>query len=181
MNKRLLKFIRLVDGQPYAGPKEHETRVGKWLLECGFTTNDIKYQPYGINNPPDWIVRVGKKWLHVECKTSLKSCVSFNDTPPDKETLFVFSSRRHDDTMVFFGGDVYKKKVRDTINLYIKKVRALERKFGNICTESKRTNPYGFIPGFRLRLRQRGGMQVTDFFIPQIREALVKKAKQRKL
>jgi hypothetical protein len=179
MSRKLLKFIRIADGKPYADAFSHETRVGHWLKLAGFKAKDIKYQPYGTNNPPDWVVRVGTKWIHVECKTSKKSRAAFNDTPPSNNTLIVFSSKSHNDTMVFYGGDVYKKGVRKKIDEYIKKVRLLEKRYGILCTKSKRSNPYGFVPGFRLRLQQRGGMKVTDFFVLETRDELVRKAKQR--
>lgn len=181
MNKKLLKFIRIADGKPYANPQAHEKRVGNWLKQSGFKPNDIKYQPYGNSNPPDWIVKVNGKWIHVECKTSLESRISFNDTPPEKNTLFVFSSKKRNDTMVFYGGDVFKRRVSQLFSDYIRKVKSLERRYIKYCMEFKRTNPYGFVPGFRLRLQQRGGMIMTDFFGPDKRELLVRKAKQRKI
>jgi hypothetical protein len=179
MSRKLLTFIRIAEGKTYADAQAHETRVGHWLKRAGFKAKDIKYQPYGSTNPPDWLVKINGKWTEIECKTSLKSRASFGDTPPNKDTLFVFSSKSHNDTMVFYGGDIYKQATRKLIDDYTIKVKTLEKKYGILCTQSKRTNPFGIIPGFRLRLRQRGGMKVTDFFGPGIRESLVKKAKQR--
>jgi len=181
MSRKLLKFIRIADGKPYADSKKHELRMRRWLIEAGFKKHDIKYQPYGSNNPPDWLVKVDSKWVELECKTSLEAKVSFNDTPPSKNVLYIFSSKRHNDTMVFYGQDVFKRGVKKSFDEYIKKAKALEKKYINECMLSKRLNPYGFVPGFRLRLQQRGGMKVTDFFAPGTRELLVRKAKQRNI
>jgi hypothetical protein len=177
MSRRLLNFMRLADGQPYTSPQAHEKRVGVWLKKSGF--KEIKYQPYGTTCHPDWLVKDGNRWIEVECKTSLKSRISFNNTPPGRDTLYVFSSKRHNDTMLFYGGDVYKRHAKKTVQIFLQQVRKLEKKFTAVCLKSKRTNPYGFVPGFRLTLQQRGGMGSTDFFAPKTRELLVKKAKQR--
>jgi hypothetical protein len=178
MSRRILDFIRIADGKPYTSPEKHEWRVGKWLKIVGFKSNRIKYQPYGNNNPPDWIVKVGTRWHHIECKTSKKTSAAFNNTAPGKDTLFVFSSQIRNDTMVFYGGDVYKASIKKLVEEYERKAKGLEKKYSNLCIVSK-GNPYGFVPGFRLCIRQRGDMQ--NFFIPETRDMLVRKAKQRHL
>jgi len=170
----MITFINIAVGKRYAGATAHEKRVGNWLKQAGF--KDVTFQPNGINNHPDWKARDGKKWIEIECKTSKKSEIMFNDTLPPKETLYVFSSEYHNDTMVFYGGDVFKKWIYRKIDEYKKQSKVLGDRFVKECLNNKRSNPFGFIPGNRCCLRQRGGAS-SDFF--SAKTTLVNKARAR--
>jgi hypothetical protein len=160
----LVKFIKIAMNRPYADPMQHEKRVGSWLFQSGF--EDCSYQPFGENNPPDWEVTYNGKKVHIECKTSLVSNIHWNNTPPQKDTLYVFSSKKYNDTMLFFGSDVCDLRLRN----YLKKEIDINKGIANQIP-----NRFGFTIYYRPIVVQRG----PNINLFKVADQLTEKAKKR--
>jgi hypothetical protein len=176
---RLSKFIRHAIGQKYATPNSHEIRVGKWLRFVGYNKEEIRYQPNGSTQPPDWLVFDRRKWIRVECKTSKTARPSFFDSYPDANTLYVYTDLKYNDTTLFYGCHIFSKKLVDLYEkIHYNVIKDLELKNKKIFLESPH-NPFGFRPGFRPCWKQCGNKEKTDFFQEDIRKMLENKAKKR--
>ena len=82
----------------------HEEQVESLLKK-----HDLKYiaQPNGIQASPDFRVFLPTgKTVDIECKSSKNTYPTYNGGLPKKGVVYVFSSKRYDETTVFFAEDV---------------------------------------------------------------------------
>lgn len=76
----------------------HKNKIVKELVGIsGYLT-----QPFGSQNPPDFIVLIDGFVLWIECKSG-KSTITWNTGYPTKDTLYVFSCKKRNTTTIFFG------------------------------------------------------------------------------
>lgn len=88
----------------------HEQQVEELLIKYG-----IKYkaQPNGIQNSPDFRVYLDDdKTVDIECKSSKQTYPTYNGGLPKEGVVYIFSSKRYNETTVFFADDVVSKKKR---------------------------------------------------------------------
>ena len=95
-------------GLPYKSNSQdnplHEEQVESLLKK-----HDLKYiaQPNGIQASPDFRVFLPTgKTVDIECKSSKNTYPTYNGGLPKKGVVYVFSSKRYDETTVFFAEDV---------------------------------------------------------------------------
>ena len=89
----------------------HEEQVESLLKKHG-----LKYiaQPNGIQASPDFRVFLPSgKIVDIECKSSKNTYPTYNGGLPKKGVVYVFSSKRYNETTVFFAEDVVSDTKRD--------------------------------------------------------------------
>jgi hypothetical protein len=66
------------------------------------------YQPFGKQNPPDFIILVNNKpIIKIECKSSDKQCKPvWNCSIPEKETIYIFGCKKLSNVFIFMGDSI---------------------------------------------------------------------------
>jgi len=89
----------------------HEQQVEELLIKYGI---NYQAQPNGIQNSPDFRVTLDSgKTLDIECKSSKQTFPTFNGGLPKKGVVYIFSSKKYDETTVFFADDIVNDKKRE--------------------------------------------------------------------
>ena len=90
---------------------QHENQVEKLLIKHGIK---YVYQPNGKQKPPDFKILHDKVYdpyfkcdgwkssISVECKSSKQVYPTYNSTLPQKETVYIFSSQKYNETTIHF-------------------------------------------------------------------------------
>ena len=82
----------------------HEQQVEALLIKYGFT---YESQPNGIQASPDFRVTLDNgRTVDIECKSSKQTYPTYNGGLPKEGVVYIFSSKRYNDTTVFFAQDV---------------------------------------------------------------------------
>ena len=88
----------------------HEQQVEELLIKHGF---DYVAQPNGIQASPDFRVTLKNgKSVDIECKSSKQTFPTYNGGLPKKGVVYIFSSKRYNETTVFFADDIVTDKKR---------------------------------------------------------------------
>ena len=102
------QFFQEVLGLPYKSNSQdnplHENQVEDLLIK-----HNLKYvaQPNGIQASPDFRVTLDNgKTVDIECKSSQQTYPTYNGGLPKKGVIYIFSSKRYDETTIFFAEDV---------------------------------------------------------------------------
>jgi hypothetical protein len=98
----------------------HEQQVMALLDKFGY---EYVWQPNGPQNSPDFRVTLPSgKTVDIECKSSKQTFPTFNGGLPKEGVVYIFSSKRYNETTIFFADDVVSVKKRQ---LYSKLVEEL--------------------------------------------------------
>lgn len=102
-------------------------------------------QPNGRQKFPDFILKIENKIYNLECKSSktaykpLWNC-SF---PKLDNTIYIFTHRKFDDTIIFLGNELMTKKLQNILERYKERTKDLENEFNYELTMlNKNENPY---------------------------------------
>ena len=88
----------------------HENQVEELLIKHGF---DYEAQPNGIQATPDFRVKLSDgKTVDIECKSSKQTYPTYNGGLPKEGVVYIFSSKRYNETTIFFADDVVSPKKR---------------------------------------------------------------------
>tara|TARA_A100001515_G_scaffold140697_1_gene136689 strand:- start:862 stop:1392 length:531 start_codon:yes stop_codon:yes gene_type:complete len=88
----------------------HENQVEELLIKHGF---DYEAQPNGIQASPDFRVKLSDgKTVDIECKSSKQTYPTYNGGLPKEGVVYIFSSKRYNETTIFFADDVVSPKKR---------------------------------------------------------------------
>jgi hypothetical protein len=88
----------------------HEQQVEELLIK-----HNLKYiaQPNGIQASPDFRVFLDSgRTVDIECKSSKQTYPTYNGGLPKEGVVYIFSSKRYNETTIFFADDVVSKKKR---------------------------------------------------------------------
>jgi NADPH:quinone reductase-like Zn-dependent oxidoreductase len=98
----------------------HEQQVRELLDKYGF---NYVWQPNGPQQSPDFRVTLPNgRVVDIECKSSKNTYPTYNGGLPKEGVVYIFSSKRYNETTVFFADDVVSEKKRE---LYSKLVEEL--------------------------------------------------------
>ena len=102
------KFFQEVLNLPYQSNSQdnplHENQVEELLIKHGF---DYVAQPNGIQASPDFRVTLPTgKTVDIECKSSKNTYPTYNGGLPKEGVVYIFSSKRYNETTIFFSDDV---------------------------------------------------------------------------
>ena len=102
------QFFQEVLGLPYKSNSQdnplHENQVEDLLIK-----HNLKYvaQPNGIQASPDFRVTLDNgKTIDIECKSSQQTYPTYNGGLPKRGVIYIFSSKRYNETTIFFAEDV---------------------------------------------------------------------------
>ena len=102
------QFFQEVLGLPYKSNSQdnplHENQVEDLLIK-----HNLKYvaQPNGIQASPDFRVTLDNgKTVDIECKSSQQTYPTYNGGLPKRGVIYIFSSKRYNETTIFFAEDV---------------------------------------------------------------------------
>ena len=101
----------------------HEQQVEALLIKHGF-----KYvaQPNGIQASPDFRVYLSSgKHVDIECKSSKQTYPTYNGGLPKEGVVYIFSSKRYNDTTIFFADDVVSPQKREKFATLIDELNAV--------------------------------------------------------
>lgn len=88
----------------------HEKQVMALLDKFGY---EYVWQPNGPQNSPDFRVTLPTgKTVDIECKSSKQTYPTYNGGLPKEGVIYIFSSKRYNQTTVFFADDVVSAKKR---------------------------------------------------------------------
>ena len=102
-------FIDLLS-LPYASGKKFEALVGDVIKSHGLYAQP---EPNGSQNAPDWRIFVDGVEINIECKSSEGNAPTYNGGRPHKGMVYVFCSKKHNSTTIYFGDDVLGDAKRD--------------------------------------------------------------------
>jgi len=121
-------------------------------------------QPCGTHNSPDFIIKQCGKLYFVECKSVKKGGMPvYNSGLPKENYIYVFSSKKYDQTTVYLGRDVVEPGVRRILE-------DMEQKIKDLCynaTQKLREvveNTHGVSIYARSMFNHYGGKDKTDYF-----------------
>lgn len=130
--------------------KNHEWMVEDTLRRLGLvrdTTQANHYirEPNGSQVPPDFRIVLNQTSLDIECKSSKSGYKPmWNGTFPSNDTLYLFTNKKDNETLLFKGGEIVTPQVEMLCNEYKKANRDLHEHYNNLLTQlSVSENPYG--------------------------------------
>ena len=107
--------------------------------------NSYISQPCGSNNSPDFIVKSEGRLYFLECKSVKGGTPMYNSGVPKAEYIYILCSEKHDQTTIYFGGDVLPVKEAQLIKEHIavarKRDEEFNKEFGNDYGISYYTRP----------------------------------------
>ena len=101
----------------------HEKQVEELLIK-----HNLEYvaQPNGIQASPDFRVFLENgKTVDIECKSSKQTYPTYNGGLPKEGVIYIFSSKRYNETTVFFADDVVSKKKRQQFSNLVEELNAV--------------------------------------------------------
>ena len=121
------QFFEEVLGLPYKSNSQdnplHEQQVEDLLIK-----HNLKYvaQPNGIQASPDFRVTLDDgKTIDIECKSSKQTYPTYNGGLPKKGVVYIFSSKRYNETTVFFADDIVTDKKRNQLSNLVEELNTV--------------------------------------------------------
>ena len=156
------QFFEEVLGLPYKSNSQdnplHEKQVEDLLIKYGFEYVD---QPNGIQASPDFRVTLPTgKTVDIECKSSKQTYPTYNGGLPKEGVVYIFSSKRYDETTIFFAEDIVHETKRD---LY----RGLLSRLNEVLVEYQQDPQWEDDRGFDFYIRNmyvQNGAGKKDYF-----------------
>lgn len=131
-------------------------------------------QPFGTQNPPDFLIKVTNSFvLAMEAKstTSNSGYPMWNSSIPSPYTLYVFSSKPTNSTTIFKGDAIATDDKRDMINKYVEKRRLEDSEFNKELRKHDPSNR-GLEYYTRVMIIQAGGSKLVNYFKHEDRERI---------
>lgn len=162
-NPKVRAFFQEVLSLPFKTNSQdnplHELQV-KDLLD----KHNIKYewQPNGSQNFPDFRVDLENgRTLDLECKSSQQAFPTYNGGLPHEGSVYIFSSKKYNETTVFFADDVVSQAKREMYSNLVEDLRAVLKTY-QMDEEWKDERGFDFY--VRNMYTQSGGKDKTDYF-----------------
>ena len=137
----------------------HEQQVEDLLKKHGFK---YEYQPNGTHKSPDFRIHHNDKPYDIECKSSNVGYPVYNGGLPKEGVIYIFSSRKYNETTVFFAEDVVTDYKRVIYTEFLKRQNELLQEYRT--REEWQDDERGFDFYCRSMYTQSGGKSKTDYF-----------------
>ena len=137
----------------------HEQQVEDLLKKYNL---EYEYQPNGIQNSPDFRVHYNGKTYDIECKSSKQAFPTYNGGLPKEGVIYVFSSKKYNETTVFFADDVVKKSKRELFACLIEELNEVLKKYQAMPEWNDDERGFNFY--IRNMFTQSGGWTRTNYF-----------------
>lgn len=159
----MILFFKDVLSQPYVSnviDRGHEKQITKLLIKHKIV---FWSQPNGPQRSPDFRVKMTKKkFLDIELKSSKEYSPLFNGGLPKKNTVYIFCSKKYDETTIFFGRDIISDRKRRRYDLLIAELREVLIKHQAKPGWVDKNRGFDFY--IRNMFIQRGGGARKDYF-----------------
>ena len=166
---------------------KHEDAISDVLIHNGFTRRvssttsfdpeslgncEFVEQPNGTQKNPDFILKSSTgQILNIEAKSSTKSYPLYNSGGVEQNYLYIFCSRRYDETTIYKGSMIITVQQQQLIDQRIAEARArdaiLYEELKALDTEHRGWKYYT-----RPMINQCGGATFTDYFTHINRESI---------
>jgi hypothetical protein len=123
-------------------------------------------QPCGTHASPDFIVKRDGKLYFIECKSAKGGTPMYNSGVPKAQYIYVFCSKKHNQTTVYWGADVLPAEQERLIQEYIAEARTRDQEFN----KGLRENGYGIEYYTRPMIQHRGSKEIKDYFLNSNRQ-----------
>ena len=101
----------------------HENQVRDLLDKYGY---EYEYQPNGTQASPDFRVKLPNgKTVDIECKSSKQTFPTYNGGLPKEGVVYIFSSKKYNETTIFFADDVVSKKKRKQFEQLVEELNSV--------------------------------------------------------
>ena len=136
---------------------QHENQVEDLIKEFGY---NYTAQPNGIQKSPDFRIHLENRDVDIECKSTKNFAPMYNGGLPKEGVVYILSSKRLDETTVFFAEDV----VTDTKRAEFEALKAELKEVLQKHKDSWEYDSRGFSYMIRDMYTQAGGAQFTNYF-----------------
>ena len=155
---RMRDFLNRCLGLKWKEGTAHEHQVRDILDEMEIV---YEYQPNGSQQFPDF--NVPSRWgtIQLECKSSQRANPTYNSVRPHMGGLYIFCSKKYDQTTIFYGDDVLTLEKRALYDEYLAEQKALLEKYQ---ARADWKDDRGFDFYNREMYTQSGGAQYNDYF-----------------
>ena len=121
------QFFEEVLGLPYKSNSQdnplHENQVEDLLIKHGF---EYVAQPNGIQASPDFRVTLSTgETVDIECKSSKQTYPTYNGGLPKEGVVYIFSSKRYNETTIFFADDIVTDKKRTQLSNLVEELNTV--------------------------------------------------------
>ncbi len=166
------------------GNTQHEEIVSNELKKVGFNVVDLENkdaytkaygksfenlpegtfisQPNGDQSSPDFLGKVNGKFVPIECKSSKGAQPTYNGGLPKKDVVYIFSSKKYDETTIYFAQDVVSDAKRDLYAEYLEKQAELLNEYRSMPEWKEDDRGFDFYN--RAMYTQSGGAVKTNYF-----------------
>jgi len=138
--KTMKQFFQEVLLLPYKTNSQdnplHEKQVMALLDKFGYK---YEYQPNGEQNSPDF---PSGKTVDIECKSSQQPYPTYNGGLPKKGVVYVFSSKKYNETTIYFAEDVISDRKRELYALLVEDLNSVLKTYQ--LDEEWQEDPRGF-------------------------------------
>ena len=138
---------------------EHENQVEELLKKHGL---EYESQPNGIQNSPDFYVYHNGTRYSVECKSSKGHFPVYNGGLPKPDVIYVFSSKKYNETTIFNADDVVSPSKRRMYDTLLEKYDAVLNEMRQLPEWKEDTRGFDFY--MRAMYTQSGGGVKTNYF-----------------
>ena len=137
----------------------HEEQVEDLLKKHNL---NYQSQPNGTQNSPDFRVHFEGKTYDIECKSSKQAYPTYNGGLPKEGVVYVFSSKKYNETTVFFADDVVKASKRELFACLIEELNVVLCKYQALPEWQDDERGFNFY--IRNMFTQSGGWTRTNYF-----------------
>ena len=134
----------------------------------GLKNSQYLAQPCGNNDSPDFIVKHNNKLYFFEAKSSSQPHPTFNGGLPKEQYIYVFSTKKYNETTIFLGKDAVNDIKRDLFGDLVDELRDVVKKYQSM--DAWQDDDRGFDFYMRSMFIQSGGASKTDYFKHSDRE-----------
>jgi len=159
LNQFFLECLNLKYASNSQDNSHHENQVEDLLKKFNLT---YEYQPNGIQNSPDFRVHYNGKTYDIECKSSKQAYPTYNGGLPKVGVIYIFSSKKYNETTIFFADDVVSTAKRDLYADFLEKQNALLQEYRSMPEWQEDERGFDFY--CRAMYTQSGGKSKTDYF-----------------
>ena len=148
----------------YNGEKITKQMLKDKSIHSTLKVGEFIIQPFGTQSSPDFIIKISSKSLILlEAKSSKENHPQYNSGGIKPHYLYVFTSKKSNQTTIYMGSSIVKKETLDKIKELIEKQRILEKETNILLQETDEYNR-GVTYYTRPMIIQSGGKGKTDYF-----------------
>lgn len=120
------------------------------------------FQPFNSQKSPDFRVKNNGKFVDIECKSSKKEKPTYNSGLPKRGVVYVFTSKKYNETTIYFAEDVVSDHKRKLYAQLVEDLNAVLKTYQ--VDDAWQDDERGFDFYIRNMYTQSGGQSKTDYF-----------------